>query len=445
MTKPINDSRNYFIPIIICLFFFATAKFYFLPILGIGKQLLYLIIFLVPIYVIVRFNYFQIILIKRNVILVTLYCLILSFLYHLNIQWATLLIITAILASALLYSHQKTFDLAVKLIMTVLAFFSILVIIQAIMYIIDSSIFDVPYEPLIQDFTDNPDHIQIKYPIHYLGWWTSGRVHLFGIELPRFKSFASEPSILVSIFLMPGLLGLTYKGFIKILSCTILFFSIVLASAGTIYLAMAFGVVSYIILFICSKIKRRSTRSIFIWGFIFSMFLMIFMIVSSDVPNMLRLIDDNLYAYSNYSSMLGQAGHKAESRLMSNHITLELLISNPFGYDLGSLGYYAGSKLAPTNLLFDYGIRLGFLGILLCSLIYTRMIKNLIILFFHKVGLFQKIIISLILGTIIQMLAFTGYGWTSPSGLLMTVIMYRRIQDMLRYKEMKNKWIIGNI
>ena len=328
--------------------------------------------------------------------------------------------------------------MAVKLLITVLAFFSILVIIQAIVYIIDSSIFEIPYEPPIQNFADNPDYITIKHPIHYLGWWTSGRVYLFGIELPRFKSFASEPSILVSIFLMPGLLGLTYKGIIKILSCIVLFFSIVLASAGTIYLAMAFGVVSYIILFICSRIKRRSTRSIFIWGFIFSIFLMIFMVVSSDVLSIIRLMDNNLYAYSNYSSLLGDAGHKAESRLMSNHVTLELLLNNPFGYN-------SVNQLAPTNLLFDYGIRLGFLGILLCSIIHTQMIKNLIILFYHKIGLFQKIIISLILGTIIQMLVFSGYGWMVPSGLLITAIMYRRIQDMLRDKEMKNKLIIGNI
>ena len=243
--------------------------------------------------------------------------------------------------------------------------------------------------------------------------------------MPRFRSFASEPSILVSIFLMPGLLGLTYKGIARTLSYLILFFSIVLSVSGTIYLAIAFGFFSFIFLLIVSKIKSRTLRSVFVFGFISLLFLIIYFIISSNVLSIIGILDRNLSSYSDYSSILGHSGHKSEARLISNQQAFALLIQNPFGFDPNEV-------LTTSNLLFTYGIRMGFLGVILCGVIFIQIIKNLISIFFYKISLFQKLAVALIIGTIIEMLVFSGYGWMAPSGLIMTAMLYRRTQNMMQ-------------
>jgi hypothetical protein len=417
-------NQGWFMPIIICIFFFATAKFYFLDLMGIRKGILYLIITLVFLNAIYRFNYFQKIMFKKNVILFTVYVITLSFVLRSNIQWATMLLTTVILISFILYSSLEIFDSTFKLIIIVLSIFSVLVIIQFLIYILDSSVFNIPYSP-DQGYTYNPDHIKIKYPIHYLGWWTSGREHLFGIEIPRFRSLASEPSILVSIFLMPGLLGLTYKGITRKLSYLVLFFSIGLSMAGTIYLAMGFGLFSFLMLFIFSKMNNRVIRSFFIFGILTSIILMFIFILSTNVTSISSLLDNNLTSYSEYSSILVDSGHKSEARLISSKQAYALLIQHPFGFD-------SKDVLTTSNLLLTYGIEIGFLGVILCGIIFIQIIRNLIYLFFKKSIIFQKIAIALIIGTIIEMIVFSGYGWLAPSGFIMTAILYRRTKNMIQ-------------
>ncbi len=434
MKSSSSVSQNWFVPIIICVYFFATAKFYFFNILGIRKEILYFIIVLTFLYAIGRIDYFRKVLKKKNIILLTLYSLIFVWLIRFNIEWATLLITATILISSILYSHQKIFDLSIKLIIVVGSVFALLVIIQAFIYIVDPSVFNDVYRS-VQGVADNAGQITILHPIQYLGFWSSGRVHLLGIELPRFASFASEPSILVTIFLIPGLLGLTYSGFIRKLSYLVLFSSIVLASAGTIYLSLAFGIVVFLSLFVFRLLKKHKFKLIlnFLTFVLVSVIIFVgYLLITKNAYSIIHLLDNSLSSYSNYSSILGNSGHKSLPRIIANQEAFNLLLANPFGFN-------SKDVLTATGLLLNYSMQLGFLGVLLCGIIFISIIEKFASVFYFEMGLMKKIASALIIGTLIQTLLFSGYGWMAPSGLIMTAMLYRRAQNMLEIMPQKIK------
>jgi len=360
---------------------------------------------------------------RKNIILISLYFIIFSWLIQANYEYALLVTTTTILIGFLLSSSRKSFDLTVKLLIIALGIFALLVVIQSFIYIINPKVFDIIHNPTVDSGSSRI--VVINHSIHYLGFWASGRVYIFGIEMPRFQSFASEPSILVSTFLMPGLVGLTYTGFTRKISYLILFFTIVLSSSGTIYLAVAFGGLSFLSLYVSNFIKSRLVKYLLLSGFVIIIIFIVYMIIFSNVSTLMTGLDINLSSYQDYSSILGSSGHKSEARLISNQQAFQLLFEHPFGID-------ARNIMTTCNLLLTYGIRLGFFGVLLCGLIFIPIIKKLFTIFFLNNSIVHQISIALIIGTIIEALVFSGYGWMTQSGFIITSILYRRSQDMIK-------------
>lgn len=425
MKSTMKAPRIYFImPILICIFFFATAKFYFFNILGVRREVLYLIIGLTLLVSVLKIDYLIKIFKKGNVIMFTLYCIIFVWLIRFNIDTAILFFITTVMIGFIFRFSPKTFDFTFKLIIVCVGIFSFLVLIQAFIYILNPGIFNIPYSA-VQPYQDSLEPITINYTIHNLGFWTSGREYLFGIELPRFQSFASEPSILVSIFLIPGLLGLTYKGPIKKISYVVLFFSIILAFAGTIYLSVAVGAIVFFSLFIFRYITNSRRRHLLIFAIIIVYFLAGYFLIKTDVYKMMHLMDIGLGPYSNYSSIIGHE-KKLYARTVSNQQAFQLVLANPFGTEMRPL-----TVTTVTGLLLGYGFLFGYLGVMLCGIVYTIIIIRFVRAFYFKLGLVYKIGISLIIGTIIQTLFFSGYGWLTPSGMIMTSLLYVRSNNLI--------------
>ena len=341
--------------------------------------------------------------------------------------------VTVMIGSILLFS-QKTFDFTLKLIIVCAGIFSFLVLIQAFIYVINPDIFNVPYNP-VQQYQHHLEPIAIKYPIHYLGFWASGREYLLGVELPRFQSFASEPSILVSIFMIPGLLGLTYKGTIRKISYIVLFFTLVLAFAGTIYLSVAMGAVVFLTLYIFRLFKKKRHKRVLIFVLIIVYFLCGYTIIKWDAFYFSHLMEIGLAPYSDYSSILGHET-KPVLRVLSSQGAARLLVANPFGTRT--------EAITVTGLLLNYGLRFGYLGVLLSSLLYTSIIVKLVRAFYFELGLVYKTGIALIIGTIIQVLFFSGYGWLTPYGMIMTTLLYVRSNNLIQNNSSKHL-ILGMI
>ena len=374
-------------------------------------------------------NLIKILLIKRNVIILTLYCIIFVWLIRFNIDMVILYFTVTIMIGFIFLFSQKTFDFTFKLILVCAGIFSIFVLIQVFIYIFNPDVFDIPYNP-VPPGRHSFEHIAINYPVHYLGFWAAGRERLLGVELPRFQSFASEPSILVSIFLIPSLLGLTYKGTIRKISYVILFFSIILAFAGTIYLSVAVGAIVFFSLFILKYITNNIYRPLLISAIIIVYFLAGYFLIKTYVYEIMHLMDIGLGPYSDYSSILGHAS-KPYARVVSNQQAFQLLLANPFGTEMRAL--------TVTGLLLGYGLLFGYLGAMLCGIVYTIIIIRFVRAFYFELGLVYKIGISLIIGTIIQTLFFSGYGWLTPSGMIMTSLLYVRSNNLINNSPKKIK------
>jgi len=412
----------------ICLFFFATAKFYFFNILGIKRELLYLIILLTFLVSVLKIDYLINILKKRNIIMLTLYCIIFVRLIRFNLDMAILFITVTAMIGFIFWFSQKTFDFTFKLIIVCTGIFSFLVLIQAFIYIFIPGNFNVPHAPIPPPDWHPLELLAINYPIHYLGFWALGREYLLGVELPRFNSFASEPAILTSTFLIPGLLGLTYRGTIRKISYVVLFFSIILAFAGTIYLSVAVGAIVFLSLFIFRFIRNNRFKPFLIFGLIIIYVLAGYALIKTDVYYIVHLMDIGLGPYSDYSSILGHS-EKPIIRVLSSQGAANLLVSNPFGTETRALSV--------TGLLLNYGLLFGFLGVLLCGIIFTIIIVRFVRAFYFDLGLVYKIGVSLIIGTIIQTLFFSGYGWLAPSGLITTSLLYIRSNDLIQNNSFK--------
>ena len=434
MNSIYSTPKNYFLPIIIIIYFYSTSKFFFLNILGIKREVLYFIIWLTFLIFIIKIDYLLNVFKQKNIILLNLYCIIVVWLIQNNTDTAILYFTTTIMIGFIFQFSQKTFDSTSKLLITCAGIFSFFAVIQAIIYIYNPGVFDIPYSP-VPSGRHSLEPIAIKYPIHYLGFWAAGREEILGIELPRFESFASEPSILVAIFLIPGLLGLTYNGIIRKMSYLILFFSIILAFAGTIYLSLALGFVVFFSLFLFRFIMNNRFKPLSI-AFIFMVFFLCgYFIIKTDVYDIMNLMDIGLTQYSDYSSILGHAA-KPYARVVSSQEAAQLVSANPFGTQ--------ETVLSVTGLLLDYGMLFGYLGVILCGIIYTKIIIRFISAFYIEFGLIYKIGISIIIGTIIQTLFFSSYGWLTPSGLIMTSLLYIRSNNLINNSPKTLKFEIIN-
>lgn len=409
--------KNNGIAILLWLFFLTTAKFYYFNIMGIKKFVLVAVAMIVPLLLISNFRYLSYVYGKNKIFTILICYMIVVWILRANLETTYLYVITMVLSGFILESTRETYDRIVKYMAAILGFFSSMVIIQALLYVLFPSLFGGGGNPVPYG-RSSLDSFSVTNPIQYLGFWASGRTIILGVSLPRFSSFASEPSMLVPIFFIPGLIGLTYSGFVRKSSISIIIFTILLASAGTIYLSLAFGGLLYLILFFSALlIKHRQLRKYSSLLLVILLGLQYFALSASQV---MEWLDSKIAIYSDYASILGSASHKSYVRLISSDEAMSLISVFPFGSDQNAL--------TATGLILDYGLMYGYVGIIFCIIIYSPFILKYATLFFSSSTILMKVVAALIVGTLVQALLFNGYGWLSPSGIITSLLLYKRVE-----------------
>lgn len=410
--------RGVFVSALIVLYIFSASKFYFFNIVGIRKELVFLLVLLSMLLVVGNLGKFSKLFVKWDPFLIFLYISLIYWYFNGNTEYVFLLLSSTIYSAWILIMPERRLINVIKLFVVVSCVFSLLVIIQSAIFILNQSLFfSTVYNPL-GGLTGSMDELSIDSPLHYLGFWASGSVRVFGVQLMRFQSFASEPSILVSLFVVPGLLGLI-TGYKKLLSYIILLFAIILSSAGTVYLAVAFGVFVLIVDMTVKKLfsgRKENFRLIIL--VVFSAVFLLSTIVFNAYETT-SILDSGFNKYDKYSSILGYAGNKAEHRVTSTQQAYQLLINNP-------LGIKSTSEISVVGMLLDFGLRLGWGGVILCLLIYTPILKRLVKVLANSK--YNSIGVALLIGTILQSLVFSSYGFTNPGGFVVSsiVIAYSR-------------------
>jgi hypothetical protein len=409
--------KNKSIAILLWLFFFTVAKFYYFNIIGIKKFALVAVAMIIPLLFINNLKYLSLVYRNNKIFTISIGYMIVVWILRSNLETTYLYIITMVLSGFILESTRENYDRLVKYMTAILGFFSSMVIIQASLYILIPSLFDGGGNP-VPESRSSIDTFPVFHPIQYLGFWASGRTIMVGLSLPRFSSFASEPSMLVPIFYIPGLIGLTYSGFIRKASILILIFTIILAHAGTIYLSLAAGGLLYIILYFSElTVRHRQLRK---YGLLVVVILLGLQYFTLSASQVMGWLDSKVAIYSNYASILGSASHKSYVRLISSSEAMSIISALPFGSDQNAL--------TATGLILDYGLMYGYLGIILCIFIYLAIILKYAALFFSSSNIVMKVVVALIAGTLVQSLLFNGYGWLSPSGIIISILLYKRVE-----------------
>lgn len=225
---------------IIALSLFVAGRFGFFDILGL-KRIFEITLFL-PItflggafLILLPRNWFQ-----------PLFLLPLSYLF-LQLYWnpdylalADLSIATLIVI--IIFSLGPKFsDLLLRITINIASFFAVLGIIEFGILILNPSF--VSYILLFYDDYSGSNVPMIENPLQFLGLSDGTAYHLFGLAVTRLRSFASEPSLLVGYFLVPGALGLTYTD--KYARYGIICIMFALCSlAGSVFAAMFFSALS---------------------------------------------------------------------------------------------------------------------------------------------------------------------------------------------------------
>ena len=125
------------------------------------------------------------------------------------------------------------------------------------------------------------------------------------------------------------------------------------------------------------------------------------------------------------SSILGEKEMGAIYRISNLKSKLNLVLHNPFGV--------TEHCKTGTSLFLSYGLLMGYFGVILCGIIYTSIIMRLVYAFRLVPSLLSKIGIASIIGTIIQSLLFIGYGWLSASGIIISLMVYVRSENLIAH------------
>ena len=125
-------------------------------------------------------------------------------------------LIALITVGALLTIERKYVTFISKCIIVLCALFSVMGILESIILWFKPTLV---YTKLGNySSTTSADPISNISAIEYLGFYLDSGPTILGHQLYRMESFASEPSVLVYSFFCPGILSLTYRGWVKILS-----------------------------------------------------------------------------------------------------------------------------------------------------------------------------------------------------------------------------------
>ena len=403
----------YFCGLLIAISFYSFGNFGFLNIFGARREIqIVLLLMLMPVLSIIAAKKIRRFL-KEPLWLLVLCFLIAEIIFTQNAINILSYLVALITIGALFSLKGKYVTFATKGIIVLCGVFSIMGILEFIILWFNPEL--AAYVRSTYSSTTSADTISNISALEYLGFITAhGSTTLLGHHVYRFMSFASEPSVLVYSFLCPGILSLSYKGWIRMLAIPILLFAIVMVASGTIWLCILFSLILFPIGYFFKRYPRSGSVTIML-----IIVMVLLLITKIEIPLFMRNTIDFLSPVSSVHSMPSQKYGSGVDRLTSSKFGIENMWSHPFG----------AASTTGGGLIVRSGQICGFPGLLLISVIFYRMFKYGIHVW-QGYGKGGKIFSALFCGTLFQTSFFSAYGWTSFAGLTMLCLLYIRIRDL---------------
>lgn len=244
MQAQLRYNHYYIISFIIALSVFVAGRFGFFDILGLKR------VFEFTLFLPITLLGLTFLIIKPKVWINPFFLLPLSYLifqsyYNPDLLALADLTVATLIVVIILSLGPAFSDLLLRSTIAIAAFFASLGIIEFFILL-----FNPKWVSLILLFYDDYSGSTvplIENALQLLGLSDGTAYHLFGMAVTRLRSFASEPSLLVGYFLVPGALGITYRGKYAILGLLCIAFA-VLSLAGSVFAAVFLSCLSLIFL-----------------------------------------------------------------------------------------------------------------------------------------------------------------------------------------------------
>ena len=403
-----------FMVLIACLFY-SSGNFGFWNIWGIRREIqILLTLAIFPIYLVV-FARFPV-LVKKPLILLLFVILIFDLVFQRNIEAVFLMdrIVSIGIIGFILSSHEKYGQKILKWIIVFCCIFSIMSIIQAVIVLAQPELI----EPLQVKYSSSfgAFEVEIKHPLSLLGFVIDDRVDTFflGHQIARFGSFASEPSALVCTFLVPGILALSYRGFIRLCSIPILLFVVFLAQSGTVWLSTFLGLIAWVLFLLFSRRALLLSALPFLVAIVWytslpQMDLREF--ARSGVSLFGRLPD-----YYPFFRKVGSVTHRLEPFV--NNLTVlksHYLWGVPYAISSGG------------GFLIKIALYAGVIGLIIGTVFFSQLLKYTVYCFRQYKGS-TRLMAPLLYGTIFQVLLFNSSVWNKFTGMLMLALIVSRLE-----------------
>jgi len=407
---------NICILLISCLFY-STGSFGFLNIFGIRREVqIFLILGPLLLSAVILKNFPK--LLKKPIFLLVVTKFIVECILNQRFMYIFDNLTIVLVVGILLSVRKEYSDRILRLIIIAAAVFSTMAIVEAIIVLFKPEL--IPLLFANYSSLTMANKVEILHPLGLLGF-TTGQFNFLGHYFTRFRSFAAEPSVLVYSFFCPGVLALSYRGHIKLLSIPILFFLIFLAQSTVIWLSLSLGIIVWGIFIL---FRGRVRLILMLTIFIISMFFIVIYFV--EIPNFmmkitqfLNLINKQYSPFNKYSSGVARFG--------AIKSYLYIAIQYPF---FGAPLKVIKTISLPTGLLLYSYLYYGIFGLALMVAIWYNIFKHAIYCFNLYKGIIG-LMAAVLYGTFIQVLCFSSYGWTVFSGFLMIMLLINRLKMLL--------------
>jgi hypothetical protein len=326
-------------------------------------------------------------------------------------NWNTLLIadlINSLLIIGTIIALGANFsDLLLRYLIRFATFFAVLGIIEFVILLLKPSL--VSQILLFYDNYSGSTVPVIQNALQLLGLSDGTSYHLWGMSVTRLRSFTSEPSLLVGYLLVPGALGLTYRGKFAFFGVICITFCIC-SLAGSVFVALCFSGLAFFMTFI------RSRRLFIIFPFlILTLFIYI---LFTHFSELILLTKSSAGSYDFLDKT-----NSANMRFSYIREFIPKAFSSPFGV--------SEEIFQPLGLLVGGMAKGGYIGFFITLLILMKLFSSLAVLLVSnwlRIG--QKIGLSIIYGALVTGILYLDNCFVQLYGFTLLLLVYNRLRQI---------------
>jgi hypothetical protein len=256
------------------------------------------------------------------------------------------------------------------------------------------------------------DPVVLGHPLEYLGLTSPGILTVLGHPFARFRSFTTEPSVVVCAFYAPGILALTLPKPLRYAALPILAFAVALSSSGTVFLSLALGIASWFALWILRR-----------WRLLAAVLPIVLVLCWLAVLTQVNVTS----MMTSFSSALAplESSYTALNKTMAGSARLTVAAARVAAFrEYWLYGSPIGGAGGFLLHLFGYA---GIVGLCLSLVVSFRILWLATGMFTASSGA-SRLSAALVYGLWVQVMSFSEFGWITLTGFVMIVLMIRRME-----------------